>query len=126
MLWADKRALFMLLWASFLGASMAAKQGRHLKIDIARKICPPRLLKYLNAVSYGTAALFTGSLVFISGIYMFHEDYGRFWTRTTPGEIPDWLLVSAIPIAFTIIALRFGARSITSLLAPAEAAGGDA
>lgn len=123
--WADKRALFMLLWASFFGASMAAKQGRHLKIDLTRKLCPPRFLKYLNTVSYGVAALFTGSLVFIAGIYMFHEDYGRFWSRTTPGEIPDWLLVSAIPIAFTIIALRFGARSVASLLGSAEDAAKD-
>ncbi len=112
--WADKRALFMLLWASFFGASMAAKQGRHLKIDLARKICPPRFLKYLNTVSYAFAAFFTGALVFISGIYMFHEEYGRFWARSTPGEIPDWLLVCAIPLAFTIIALRFGARSIAA------------
>lgn len=118
--WADKRALFMLLWASFFGASMAAKQGRHLKIDLARKLCPPKYLKYLNFVSYGVAALFTGALVFISGIYMFHEDYGRFWSRTTPGEIPDWLLVSAIPLAFIIIALRFGARSVTALMKPIE------
>jgi C4-dicarboxylate transporter, DctQ subunit len=114
--WADKRALFMLLWASFFGASMAAKQGRHLKIDLARKICPPRFLKHLNVLSYAFAAAFTGSLVFISGIYMFHEDYGRFWTRSTPGEIPDWLLVCAIPVAFAIITLRFAARSLNSAL----------
>jgi TRAP-type C4-dicarboxylate transport system permease small subunit len=125
--WADKRALFMLLWSSFIGASMAAKLGRHLKIDLTRKMCPPRFLKYFNAASYGTAALFTGSLVFISAIYMFHEDYGRFWARTIPGEIPDWLLVLAIPLAFTIIALRFGARGLTALFAPADAEqGGDA
>lgn len=114
--WADKRALFLLLWVGFLGASMAAKQWRHLKIDIARKLCPPALLPRFNGVSYLFAATFTGLLVYIGGIYLFHEDYGRFWSPTISGEIPDWLKAASIPVALLIIALRFGARGLGLLI----------
>lgn len=118
--WADKRALFLLLWVGFLGASMAARQGRHIKLDIARKFCPKHLLRWFNGASYLVAAAFTGFLVYLGGIYMFHEDYGRFWARTIPGEIPDWVLVMAIPVSFLLITLRFAARGVASLAGYAE------
>ncbi len=114
--WADKRALFLLLWVGFLGASMAARQGRHIKLDIARKICPARLLHVLNGLSYLVASAFTGFLVYLGYIYMFNPDYGRFWARTIPGEIPDWLIVAAIPVSFLMISARFLARSVRAFM----------
>jgi TRAP-type C4-dicarboxylate transport system permease small subunit len=118
--WADKRALFLLLWVGFLGASMATRQGKHIKLDIARKLCPPRLLRWYNALSYFVAASFTGFLVYLGWIYMFHEDYGRFWSRTVPGEIPDWLVVLAIPVSLLLMTLRFAAKAVAAVVAPAE------
>ncbi|MEO1266908.1 MAG: TRAP transporter small permease subunit [Myxococcota bacterium] len=114
--WADKRALFLLLWVGFLGASMAAKQQRHLKIDIARKLCPEAWLPRFNGLSYLVASLFTAVMVYLGYIYLFHPDYGRFWVETIEGEIPDWLKVASIPLALLLITLRFGARGLALLI----------
>lgn len=114
--WADKRALFLLLWVGFLGASMAAKQHRHLKIDIARKLCPDAWLPRFNGLSYTVAALFTAVLVYLGLIYLFHPDYGRFWVDTIEGEIPDWFKVASIPLALLLLTLRFGARGLGLLI----------
>lgn len=114
--WADKRALFLLLWVGFLGASMAAKQQRHLKIDIARKLCPEAWLARFNGVSYTVAALFTATMTYLGYVYLFNPDYGRFWVSTIPGEIPDWFKVASIPVALLLITLRFGARGVSLLI----------
>ncbi len=114
--WADNVALLLLLWVGFLGASMAAKQGRHLRVDAAKKLWPAAQRARLGGVSLILAAGFAGLLTWVGGIYLFHEDYGRFWTPTVPGEIPDWLVTLAIPLSFLLITLRMGARGVVQVI----------
>lgn len=116
--WADKRALFLLLWVGFLGASMAAKERRHIQIDFARKLVPARFLPYHEGVSLLAAAGFTGFLVYLGYLYMFHPDYGRYWIRTIEGEVPEWLVSGVIPASFVLILLRFGLRGLALLIWP--------
>lgn len=114
--WADNFALFLLLWVGFLGASMAAKQNRHLRVDAARKLWPKAHFHRINGVSDLLTAAFCGLLTWIGYIYLFHEDYGRWWAPDVPGQIPDWLKVAAIPFAFLLMTLRITARGLVRLI----------
>ncbi len=125
--WADKRSLFLLVWMGFLGASMTTKQKAHIKLDIARKFCPPKVLPWFNALSDLIVASFTLLLLYLSYLYMFKEGSGRWWANTLEGEIPDWLGVMAIPLALLSISARFLASAVLSVISPAPASGeGDA
>ena len=111
--WTQKLALFLLLWTAFIGASMAAHDGRHLTIDAVRKSIGPKYRPYYNAVSHAVAAVFTAGFMLLATWYL--QD--RLAETPPPGEIPDWLKVLAIPISLAIVTARFAGRSIGALLA---------
>jgi TRAP-type C4-dicarboxylate transport system permease small subunit len=86
--WAQSYGLFLLLWVGFLGASVAARERRHLRVDLTRKLLPPRWLPHFNALSYFVAALFTAMVFYLGFVYLFGIDssYMRpIW------EAPSWL-----------------------------------
>ncbi len=110
--WAQKLALFLLLWIAFIGASMATHDGSHLRVDAVRKAMPARLLPYYNAASFLVAALFTAAFLYLSYLYLLD----RLVEETAPGEIPDWLKVLSIPVSLAFVTIRFTGRSIGALL----------
>ncbi len=86
--WAQSYSLLLLLWVGFLGASMAARQRRHLRVDLARKLLSPEKLPWFNAVSYATAAVFSAVVLYLGYIYIFGPDS----TYIRPiWEAPAWL-----------------------------------
>lgn len=113
--WADDYALFLLMWMGFLGGSMATRQRMHIRLDVARKFCPRGGLHIFNAVSDLIAASFTGVLVYLSYLYLFKPGIGRYYAYTAPGELPDWLLVGAIPMSLLLIMTRFAGRAVVEI-----------
>jgi TRAP-type C4-dicarboxylate transport system permease small subunit len=111
--WTQKVALFLLLWTAFIGASMAAHDGRHLTIDAVRKSIPKKFVPYYNAVSHAVAAAFSAAFMLLA--YWYLQD--RLAETAAPGEIPDWLKVLAIPVSLLFVTLRFAGSSIGNLLA---------
>ena len=86
--WAQSYSLVLLLWVGFLGGSIAARERRHLRVDLVRKLLPPRWLPHFNAVSYLAAAAFTALVVYLGYIYVLGPDS----TYLRPiWEAPSWL-----------------------------------
>lgn len=110
--WAQKISLVLLLWVSFIGASMATHDGRHLTVDAVRKAVPAHLLPWYNAASYLVAAVFTIGFAYLSFIYFER----RLDETANPGEIPDWIKVAAIPFSLALVSIRFLGQSIASVL----------
>lgn len=119
--WAQSYSLVLLLWVGFLGASIAARERRHLRVDLMRKLCPPKFLAHFNAVSYLVAAIFTGIVFYLGYIYMFGPDssYLRpIWD--VPGWIPVGLreqLLNEFPVPADASFFR---RALQVLFAPSE------
>ena len=117
--WTHSYALVLLLWTCFIGASMATSKAKHLRIDAPRKAVPRRHMHRFNAVSFLVAGLFTGTLCYLSVIYFLN----RLGGQTAEGEVPDWIKVLAIPVALTIVTVRFLFRSLWAALGHVEALG---
>ena len=120
--WAQRLALFLLLWVAFIGASMATHDGAHLKIDAARKAMPARFSGVYEAASAFVAAAFTLAFLYLSVLYF--QD--RLAETAAPGEIPDWLKVLSLPVALTLVSARFLLRGVASLLVGSEPTTDDA
>jgi len=86
--WAQSYSLLLLLWVGFLGASMAARQRRHLRVDLARKLLSPAKLPLFNALSYSAAGIFSAIVFYLSYIYIF--DVQSTYIRPL-WEFPGWL-----------------------------------
>lgn len=119
--WSQSYSLIMLLWVSFLGASIAARERRHLRVDLARKLMPPDKLPWFNMVSYLVAAGFTAIVLYLGYIYIFGADS----TYLRPiWDAPSWLpestrteLMEGFPLPEDASAFR---RAMQVFFAPSE------
>ncbi len=119
--WAQSYSLLMLLWVGFLGASMAARERRHLRVDLARKTLPPEKLPWFNTASYLAAAAFSAVVLYLSFEYIFgfQSSYIKpIW------EVPSWMpagmkdeLINGYPLPEDASAFR---RALQVFFAPSE------
>lgn len=119
--WAQSYSLILLLWTSFLGASIAARERRHLRVDLARKLMPPSKLAWFNMVSYLFAAAFTAIIFYLGFIYILGADSTYLRPVWDP---PTWLpeatrtmLVDEFPLPADASTWR---RALQVFFAPSE------
>ncbi|PIV99268.1 MAG: hypothetical protein CO108_15950 [Deltaproteobacteria bacterium CG_4_9_14_3_um_filter_63_12] len=114
---AQHRALFLLLWVGFLGASMATYQKSHLRIDFVRKfVRGRRASRFYGAASNGLALLFTLVLFTLAYDYVFNAETGMKTIRSAEGAVPDWLKVLALPVSMAMMCLRLFFQMLEDLV----------
>ncbi len=110
-LWADPFLRHLVLWTGMLGAAMATRDGRHIKIDILPQLLPPRgraiLATLTNLFSAGVCALLVRAAV------RFVRDEMEFGGPAFL-EIPTWVVQIILPVAFAIITVRFLVHTVSS------------
>lgn len=110
--WSDVLVRTLVLWVGLVGAMVASRQGNHITIDILDRYLPARTKSLVNFL----VELFTASICTIAAYYsllfvkMEFIDGGRAFA-----QIPSWLCESIIPLAFTVIALRYFMLSFVNL-----------
>lgn len=117
---AQKFALGLMLWAGMLGASVAAKERRHIVIDAVTKkldASDKRLFALLGGIASGA---FCGFVGYLSGRQLAGEIHD--WA-TNEGvglyeslPIPVWISTLAIPTAFLLMSARFIGYGIRDFL----------
>ncbi len=104
LLWGDPLVRHLVLWTSFLGASIATHKCKHIKIDALLRFFPPRNRALLEGLSGIFSALVCGLLTWIS--LQFIGDEKEHLTHAL-GEIPTWKLQLIFPISFSLMGLKF-------------------
>lgn len=113
--WAEELARYLMIWAGFLGASIATRQRRHLKIDLL-----PRLLPDDSAakrlVMRAASLVSAGFCLFLVKVgYDFVANSAKFGRTSTSLGIPIWLIQLSIPLTMLIMALRFTGQAFGEL-----------
>lgn len=105
--WAEELARYLMIWAGLMGASIATKQRRHLKIDVLPRILPPEgraraiVMRLASLISAG----FCFFLVKVGYELVTHSlKTGR---TSTSMDLPIWIVQLAIPVTTFVIACRF-------------------
>ncbi len=114
--WSKELSLVMLLWVGFLGASVCAYQGKHLRIESLQKVVPPRFSRYSDALGHLASAAFCGFVAYLGYGYVFGEQVGL---RALGGVyemtgIPQWIGALAIPVTFLMTTIRFVASAVSA------------
>jgi C4-dicarboxylate transporter, DctQ subunit len=103
---------YLVLWVGFIGASLAAREGRHITIEVIKLRPSAGGRRYLAAVSQlcavGVCTVMTWAAV------KFVRDDAQIGNRTFL-DLPTWVLETIIPAAFAIMSLRFLLRAIRAL-----------
>lgn len=118
--WADIVLRQMVLWAGFLGASLATRQGRHIAIDVVSRFLPTSARRWLASLLHLAACLITVLLANASWSFVAAERLGRstlFW------GIPTWWAQVIIPVGFGLMAFHFGLRAALFATGRLEARG---
>ena len=106
--WADPAIRHLVLWTSMLGALLATRRDRHIKIDALTRFLPPRRAALLHALTGAFAGLICGLLAWTSVAFIADE-------RTYGGDafldLPTWQLQLIFPVSFGLMALHFLVRA---------------
>ncbi len=102
--WADPTLRILVLWVGLLGAMVAARDSRHISIDVISHYLSERHKGWIHRLTDSFAAIVC-LLVAWHGVrfVLFEMEAGA----TLFLNIPAWLCELIIPIGFTLMGLRF-------------------
>jgi C4-dicarboxylate transporter DctQ subunit len=113
-------ALLVLVWISikekeikttvlaFLGAAIAAREGKHIKIDIAQRILPSVPKNFVEFFTGLFTTTICGFLLYAS-VQFIRADYGL-GTTIPFCNLPVWILQLIIPLGYCAVTIRYGIR----------------
>ena len=108
-LWADIFLRNLVLWVSFIGASLAPMENKHININLLTPLLSEKWRKipaiFINLVAFAITLLLTKASI------QFVLDEKEFAT-TIFNDVPAWYFQIIIPIGFALMALRFLFNSI--------------
>lgn len=106
--WSDVLVRYMVLWIGFMGASLATKDDRHLRIDAFNKILPPKLIPFVE--------MFISFSCIVVGSFLTHAAYEFVLSEQMGGKalfggsFQAWYLLTIMPIGFGMITFRYVLR----------------
>ena len=109
-IWLDPLLRVLVLWVGMLGALVATRQNKQIKIDVLSRILPagPKVISRIITRSF--AAIISAIIAWHSCRFLIDE-----WNSGVMAfaSVPAWLPESIIPFGFTIIALRYTLQVIS-------------
>ncbi len=112
--WSKELSLIMLLWVGFLGASVCAHEGKHIQVGALKRVVPPSMSRWTDAIGYITTA---GFCLFIAALgYEYATEAIQLEGRFEQTNIPDWVATIAVPAAFAMTAIRYVAAAFSSIM----------
>jgi C4-dicarboxylate transporter DctQ subunit len=122
-MWADELLKQSLLWVGLIGASIAAREKAHLRVDVF-----PVLLKgaskFILEIFADIVTVFISILIFIAAV-IFTVDTYKLGEMLIIMPWPLWIFLSIMPISFFLISVRYSfhlMKDIASLLELGEEA----
>ncbi|MDP2271682.1 MAG: TRAP transporter small permease [Archangium sp.] len=113
---AQKFALGFMLWSGMLGASLATRTRRHIVLDPIKKKLDAATLKPFSLLGGLLTFAFCAFLAAL-GLKQLMEQFGEWASGDGIGvydalPIPLWVVTLAIPVTFSVMALRFLGQGI--------------
>lgn len=105
--WADPLLRAMVLWTAMLGALAAARDDKHIGLDVLAHFVHGRAQRALRLITLLFAAAISATLAWY-GYGLVQLDYGG---SNAIAGIPSWLIEAIIPLGFGLLAIRFALRA---------------
>lgn len=110
--WGDEALRLMVLWITMLGAVAATRERRHIVIDVLSRMLPGGLRVWSSFIVDGFSAGVAGVLAWYAAVFVGDsKEYGDLLLN----DLPAWPFQLILPIAFAIIAYRYGILSLRHL-----------
>jgi TRAP-type C4-dicarboxylate transport system permease small subunit len=100
--WADPLLRAMVLWAAMLGALAAARDDKHIGLDLLTHFLRGRTRRIVRAIALIFAAAICASMAWYGANFVALDVDGG----TPIAGIPAWVVESILPVGFALLALR--------------------
>ena len=116
-IWGDALLRVLVLWVGLIGAMVASRKGDHINIDLITRCVRPRLKAVISFIS-------SLATTFIAALLAYHS-YRFVLLEYEDGLIafagvPNWACEIILPVAFSIIAVRYLSLSYLALTQPSS------
>jgi len=111
--WAGPMARLLVLWVTFLGASLVTREKKHIKIDLMSYLLPDKILP-IRELAISTACVFvTGLMAKASFSYLASEI--KFGDILFLG-LPAWIGQLILPAGFCLLIFHFLVRALVQII----------
>jgi len=117
-IWAQKLALYFMLWGGLFGTVCASAKGAHLRPEIADKVLPKAVVPYVKIAEQIVISAFFLFLSYLSFLYIGESIEQDEVNPVT--EIHLWKVQLIFPYIFTSMGLRHLIYGIFPSLSPTE------
>jgi TRAP-type C4-dicarboxylate transport system permease small subunit len=110
--WADELIKIIVLWLAMVGSIAAARDNRHIRIDVLSHILPGKLVSLARVLVDLFAA---GVCIIIAWQAWRYLQLEIEWQETVLIDTPAWTVHAIVPLAFLLISYRFLVGCIRTL-----------
>lgn len=110
--WGDPLVRNLVLWVGFIGAAIAAREGKHINIYVLSQWMPSQWKSLIEVITQLFSFFICGLLSFAA--LKFIKNEAQMGSVTFLG-IPAWVPQIILPITFGVMAFRFGLHSFKNL-----------
>lgn len=112
MLWSNETAIYAFIWLCYLSMAVMAKSRSHLAVTFVRDAMPRAVQFALLMLS--DALLIALSTVIAVYIYQPLGDVIEFGEKMVGANLPLWIAMAAVPVGWTLVAIRTVQRALVS------------
>lgn len=109
LLWVDPILRVMVLWLGLIGAIVATRDNKHIRIDLLSRYFEKNTHLLIQSI-IGLISAATCLVIGWTGMLWIRLDYAE--GLVTFGGIPAWLLEIIVPLSFALIGLRYLALAL--------------
>ncbi|MGM0595313.1 MAG: TRAP transporter small permease [Pseudomonadota bacterium] len=110
--WGDPLLRILVLWVGLLGAMLATRQDKHIRVDLLTRYLPQTWKRYSAVLTHLFSAGVCALIAWHSGRFVRFEMQDGIELFS---GLPAWVAEAILPLAFTVMALRFSLHAWQSL-----------
>ena len=108
--WGDALVRYLVVWVGFIGAAIAAKEGKHITIDVLSRWITGAGNSAIQAISHFSSAAVCGLLTWAGIKFIWFEAQ---MGGTAFFKLPTWVPELIIPVTFALMTLRYTLRLVS-------------
>ena len=113
LVWADEFVKIVVLWLAMVGSIAAARDNKHIRIDLITHILSGRIVSVIKIV-VDTFAAGVCAVIGWHAYRLIREEIS--WGDTIFTDVPLWIMHAIVPVAFVLLSYRFVVRVIRLVL----------
>ncbi|HBM58910.1 TRAP transporter small permease [Salipiger marinus] len=104
LVWSEELARYLLVWCTFIGVSLAVREGRNISVDLLPVMCGARWLRAFAVLALVGSAVFFALMVWYS--VPLTQRIAKIGQASPGLGLQMWLVYAAVPVGLGMAFLR--------------------